>query len=340
MALKYLDILIGLAGVYVFLSIVCTAVKEMIAQAVEKRGVSLLVGIRQMLDGEFESSRKGLVRTLIQPPLELIGGVEGKIDLDALDVESLTKKLYEHPLIQTLFEGGKKPSHIPSDVFRTALLDVLPASDDASSEAAKVLDEIEASLKKLPEDLPARGALLAFVKEAEGDLKAFQKRVETWFDNRMERVATFYKNHVQRAVVVIALVVAVGANADSLRMVEQLASNETLRQAAVVQAEAIREDKALPGGSRGDSLLVTRTQKYVEAYGNLGLPIGWTDFEVPSPDADAGSGSLWALVRFWLLKVVGWLLTAVAISVGAPFWFDVLNRVSNIRTSGPMKNGN
>jgi hypothetical protein len=42
------------------------------------------------------------------------------------------------------------------------------------------------------------------------------------------------------------------------------------------------------------------------------------------------------LVHFtWLFpKLLGWLLTALAISLGAPFWFDLLKKVINIRGAG------
>jgi hypothetical protein len=34
-----------------------------------------------------------------------------------------------------------------------------------------------------------------------------------------------------------------------------------------------------------------------------------------------------------LLKLLGYLITAAAVSMGAPFWFDVLNKVSNLRST-------
>src|SRR4051812_46730290 len=34
------------------------------------------------------------------------------------------------------------------------------------------------------------------------------------------------------------------------------------------------------------------------------------------------------------LAVLGWLLTIAAISLGAPFWFDTLSRLSRLRSSG------
>jgi hypothetical protein len=31
---------------------------------------------------------------------------------------------------------------------------------------------------------------------------------------------------------------------------------------------------------------------------------------------------------------VGWTFTALAVSLGAPFWFDTLNRLMSLRASG------
>jgi len=37
----------------------------------------------------------------------------------------------------------------------------------------------------------------------------------------------------------------------------------------------------------------------------------------------------------WFLKLVGWLITALAVSLGGPFWFDLLNRLVDLRGAGP-----
>lgn len=36
-----------------------------------------------------------------------------------------------------------------------------------------------------------------------------------------------------------------------------------------------------------------------------------------------------------LVTILGWILTALAISLGAPFWFDLLNKIIRLRSSGP-----
>jgi hypothetical protein len=53
------------------------------------------------------------------------------------------------------------------------------------------------------------------------------------------------------------------------------------------------------------------------------LPLGWGH---PVPRDVVG----------WLGKLIGWVLSAVAISLGAPFWFDLLKKIApGTRMSGP-----
>jgi hypothetical protein len=60
----------------------------------------------------------------------------------------------------------------------------------------------------------------------------------------------------------------------------------------------------------------------------LGLPIGW-DKSKGDP-ARASFSSVGAGVR----TVGGWLLTFIALSLGAPFWFGLLGKLSSLRSSG------
>ncbi len=73
----------------------------------------------------------------------------------------------------------------------------------------------------------------------------------------------------------------------------------------------------------------------LKALWSSGLPLGWSD----QPGAInawpwlAGSG--WEIVWACLLKLVGLLATAMAVSFGAPFWFDLLAKFTNPRLAGP-----
>ena len=52
------------------------------------------------------------------------------------------------------------------------------------------------------------------------------------------------------------------------------------------------------------------------------LPIGW---KAPLDNAEREG---------WISKLVGWIITALAVSLGAPFWFDMLNKLNSLRSTG------
>jgi hypothetical protein len=65
----------------------------------------------------------------------------------------------------------------------------------------------------------------------------------------------------------------------------------------------------------------------------LGLPIGWTTKTNPE-GTQPDSRQLWGLSPGrWILRVLGWLITALALSLGAPFWFDLLNKFMVVRAT-------
>jgi hypothetical protein len=70
----------------------------------------------------------------------------------------------------------------------------------------------------------------------------------------------------------------------------------------------------------------------------LGLPIGWSDPVValmksgfPAADPATYSGLRWWLALIILLA--GYLVTAFAVMLGAPFWFDILNKLMIVRST-------
>lgn len=343
-----LDTAIGLIGVYVFLSLICTTVKELIAQLTSQRAETLLIGLRRLLEGEFAA--KNTV-------LRWFGGIEGKVNLSDLGDASLVKKLYDHHLIRSHAEGGEKPSYIPAETFATALLDILDSGEDA-----KTIESVRGSVEELPKGLPLRSALLSILNEVGDDLDAFREGLKTWYNNSMDRVSAFYKKHTQLAVFFIAVLTAGLTNADTLQMVRKLGRNEVLREAAVQQARSIARSEPLfsdtartPGGrslrpmagrpspstagalpglrALPDSVfldsLASQTRQYVSSYGALGLPVGWGSADLPPEGATTSK-----ILQYWVSKGFGLFLTAIAISLGAPFWFGVLEKVSMIRSAG------
>jgi hypothetical protein len=66
---------------------------------------------------------------------------------------------------------------------------------------------------------------------------------------------------------------------------------------------------------------------------DLGFPVGWAR-SLPAWTDECGLMCVGeAVARQAPYHVPGWLLTAFAISLGAPFWFDVLKRIMVIRST-------
>jgi hypothetical protein len=60
------------------------------------------------------------------------------------------------------------------------------------------------------------------------------------------------------------------------------------------------------------------------------LPIGWKGFSLSTQvKGEKGSDSTINL----LILLAGWAIAAGCISMGVPFWFDMLNKLVNVRRS-------
>jgi hypothetical protein len=261
---------------------------------------------------------------------------------------------YAHPLIVGLSQlpwrlwpwdtKVRIPSYIPTQTFTRALVDTIAP---ASSGAASPLLEVRRTLGALPEHL--RRPLLLALDDAGGDVNAFRAGVAIWFDNAMERVSGLYKRKTKVTVLLFAVGVTLFTNADTIRIVRALSSNQALRSALVAQAEAtVRAPDAVTSQLMPDTGASANARRaaFAKSLGDmqaLGLPIGYVvpDSVRTAIDHASWVGAPWKGTLYLRLYVpqilsglIGLLLTALALSLGAPFWFDMLNKVVNVRAVG------
>ncbi len=220
--------------------------------------------------------------------------------------------------------------------------------------------DMRAALERLPAD-EVRRTLLMLFDEAEGDAVVFKVKVAAWFDASMDRVSGWYKRRTAVVNLLIGAVLAVVLKVDALLVLRRLATDPGLRTALVnqasdynvaktdgaegaVQAPATQSQTPKPEAAQD----FQATRKQLE---ELSLPIGWLPPD--SPDASSSRAKADGQVHPDISKLVcfdpktwgqltgivifhgiGWLLTAIAASLGAPFWFDLLNKFMNIRHAG------
>jgi hypothetical protein len=283
LGMQTLDVAIGLIFVYLVMSLVCTALREFGAAVWNARAKNLEDGIDDLLP-------------------------------------ALKDAFYDHALIQSLNENGKKPSYIPARTFALALLDLV-------APGASTADELKASIEKVQNER-VKQALLVLLHDANGELHKLQANVERWFDNAMDRVSAWYKRRTQWILVGLAIVIAFAANVDTIRISNTLSHDRALRDALVAQAQAYAQQH--PNGVQDADAAPKAVAADVRAISTLGVPLGWSARAGAAP-MDAGD---------YVRKLVGLLLSAFAISLGAPFWFDVLNKIMTIRAAGDTPNEN
>jgi len=107
-----------------------------------------------------------------------------------------------------------------------------------------------------------------------------------------------------------------------------------LREQAVNAAQAYSQQQSPPSTS-STSPSLDQSKKNVQEALALGtnLPIGWTENAKAAWSQTPGNKTE---------AIIGWLITAIAASFGAPFWFDFVNRTLglNARLSGSKPKAN
>jgi hypothetical protein len=293
------------------LSLVCTAINEAIELRLKKRSATLEEGIRELLNDN--------------------------------DGSGLANAFYNHPLIYSLFRGEYQPaktkknlpSYIPAKNFASALTNIVLTNSNAP-------DSSIASMKQAIHSMPdskLKGALGALVDEAGESMDKARKNIENWYDSGMDRVSGWYKRHVQRITLTVACLAAIALNVDSINIATRLSYDATMRQSLVAAATEYAKAGSAGQSASMQTLALTpeacknidtpecRVTRNLDQIQQLGLPLGWQREAFPRP-----SFSLEFLL-FGLSKIMGLAITVFAISLGAPFWFDMLNKIMVIRST-------
>jgi hypothetical protein len=317
-----LEVAIGMAFIYLLLSLFCTAFNEAIASILGSRAKNLEKGIQSLFTDGLKSER----------------GVDGKGG--GVRAITLTEAIYDHGLVQSLYRstaseqatgllsrlGNHLPSYIPSRIFSSALLDVLFPQTTATVGANQSnLGGMLAELETLP-DSKAKQAICTLVKQAGGDMAATRRSLEEWFDDGMDRAAGWYKRKTQFVLFAIGLIIAVGLNVDSIAIGRTLWISPALRSYSVAAAEQYARDQ---GG------ITPKASGDLSELESLSLPIGWNPAKYPWMETRIeGTTSFQQFSKLSLIVVLaGWFLTAIAMTLGAPFWFDMLNQIMVIRST-------
>ena len=336
------DIAIGLLVVFLLFSIVVSGINEWLAQAFGRRGDYLRLGMERLINDPAV-----FYRVLHHP---LIGS------------------LYQKQATQ-----GKPLSYVDSKNFALAIADVLLARASASyttqskSNTLSVAALQGAIVSPALDASPIGIAIGPILEQAEGDLNRALAGLEAWFNCGMDRVEGWYKARTHKMIFIIGLGIAALCNVDTIEIYRALNASAPLRSTLVTSAENI-----VASGKAGDITIADSGSRPLtpaeqdslrQLINSLGsttsttLPIGYAclnatgprtplaDQARPSPTAPNAStwNECWTQLKAtsanrsvsaWLIKLIGWTLSALAGTLGASYWFAILTKAINIRGSG------
>lgn len=211
----------------------------------------------------------------------------------------LAKDLYNHVLVNPRGSGAAATEQElkarPSYIASSNFADAL----------IDVLKVAPAQAGVLPAAVQAMGDpqiksfLTGVCANSAGNIDVMRQQLAVWFDASMEVMGGAYKRKIQLMCFAIALALSVALNIDSIRLFEVLWAHPAL----VEQLQVASSDSA------------QQALKGLQA-----LPIGWD----PGTAGDRGLA----------IMVAGWLITASSSIFGAPFWFDLLQRFTQLRGTG------
>jgi hypothetical protein len=356
-----LDVAIGLIFVYLLVSLFVTAMNEYVSSFLNKRSEFLLSRVQSLLGGDGSEKKTGEwspeMCAVWNHPL-----------ISALKSHSTTE---DHCTKRgALLKNA--PSYIPGKTFAVALTETLKPSEAAHLSFAQLKtaiagiennEPLKAALLPMLDD--AEGKLDVFqqnvatwfdraMDRTSGTYKRWIHRLTFWAGfavaiafnvNSLQLIDNLWRDPVARAGLVAQASKSAESADDARGAQAQLAARAPAPAAASAEGEeAAAVDEAAP------ECACDGGQKAADLAQDLPLPIGWSQEGLcalvheplsslppskrPATVCKAPYRSGWSATVKIFLTLLGLAITGLAVSLGSPFWFGILQSVTNIRSTG------
>ncbi len=371
--METLEIVIGLVFIFLLLSLLATTVQEIVAALFSMRGRVLLKALMQLLEIEEKaealvarSTGKKNTRQKIKE-----SKVYQKYKSSWLGQQKLPSYLSAEQAIAVIKDVLKEDDQeqVPIANGERQSFSILPQERSAEATTSTMLPTTishlqQSDLKKhltvlynSDRGMPLqragtgeRSIVTDYVENLESEVEKAKAAFNKQYDEIMDRASGWYKRNVQLSLMVIGLLIGVAFDADTFKIYSNLTqypndrqklleladafldnnqfanyynAPDTLTALAVAPSDTAGMARALQLKGLADSLLLHQLQNVPSPLG-----LGW---EKPFQEQYRAAEKK---IGFVLLKLGGWLVTALAISLGAPFWFDLLQKVIQIRSAG------
>lgn len=314
-----LQIIISVVVIYLIFSIVVFVIVEWFAGLIQLRGKML------------ENAIKGMFND-----------------------DGIADEILQHPVVRNLAaQRRRRPAYLPASSIAAAIIDLV--SRNGGSEKSQAIERFKAGVANMPAGNVKQ--LLGSLGQNADDVKALGVTIEKWYNDGMDRLSGWYKVRTRTITLVCSIAITLIFNIDTIYIIRAAKADPVLRQRMNDLGDRILADSTLMATINS---FPAYDNDYYEDYVNDSTITGdQVDDETAgmqgpvalSPDQRLQQLSeLGQLIRSsdlpigWQIQndkpvhyiVLGWILTALALTAGAPFWFDLLKRLVNVRIAGPV----
>ncbi|MCL4272853.1 MAG: hypothetical protein KJZ77_03210 [Anaerolineales bacterium] len=266
---------------------------------------SIVSLVTQWINESLETRGKALEKYLIK-----IVGSKKLGDLVTLpQLQALRPIRYRNFL--SVFNSAteaKKLEKVPVATLVDAYFDLAGLTANTELDATKLTELIN----KLP-DSEGKQAFIQWLNQGVTGMEDLRKRTTAYFSGLMEQAAATFRSNARSFVITLSILMTLLLGVDSIQVVRTLWLNAELRALAAAKAEMVVQQE-------GTDATIT---DLLQELSDLTINIGWWRTELPT-DADALG---W--LGFIVLKVLGLGLTAMAVSQGSSFWYDLLKKIAS-----------
>jgi hypothetical protein len=250
--------------------------------------VSALTEIITRLVGLRSIGLKSGIRSILQDP-------------NLKDLTEETKRFWDSGIIRSATDGDPSPNSLDALTFATATLST--AGLDLSRDAG----EAKTMIAKAPITAHLKDVLSGLADRSLSRGTTLHDELAQHFDATMEKIGRWYRHWAQGIALALAIGFTVYINANTLELLHQLTAHPESRLELAKIQSSLSPDPA-------NDVRATRNLEDLNT--------------LITSDTLSGKGLCAQLAADPFRVLVGLLITILAVSLGAPFWFDVLGRIS------------
>lgn len=262
-----------------------------------------------------------------------------------------------------LDELRKTISELSEPIYREALMEAMDQIDDEIGKLGlepNTIVSLMAGLRNVKN--PYLRTALETVLRTSKTLEEAETKLMQWFEEGMGRATDTFRQNMAMISFMVGVFIAIFMNVDSINLARTLWEDPALRglvartaqradvtalQSQYEQARAsLQSDPAADAGEGTEAIQTAGAEalRTIDTLLQLRLPLGWryNDLSALDPSDQTNAllfndvNNLWnmlpgnnpAWLSLLLSKIVGLFLTVIAIMQGAPFWFNIIRRLT------------